>query len=80
MERRGSCLSCTNFLHNLFLGMKPNYNDLPSEFFGSGKGRLYDRKGAKRDVELPRPELPLVSRPFLVENLRSKMDVTSKIS
>ena len=60
--------------------MKPNYSDVPSEFFGPGKGRLYDCKGAKRDVELPRPKPPLVSRPFWVETLRSEMDVTSKIS
>ena len=52
------------FYVEFFLGMKPNCNDLPSEFFGSGKGRLYDRKGANRDVELPRPEPPLVSRLF----------------
>ena len=71
-------------LHKCFtkknLGMKPNYNDLPLEFLGPGKGRLYDRKGTKRDVELPRLELPLVSRPFRVKNLRSEMDVTSQIS
>jgi len=60
--------------------MKPNYNDIPSEFFGPGKGRLYDRKGAKRDVELPHPEPPLVSRPFRVETLLSEMDATSQIS
>ena len=60
--------------------MKPNYNDLPSEFFGPGKGRLYDCKGAKQDVELPHPEPTLVSRPFRVETLRSEMDVTSQIS
>ena len=63
-----------------FLGTKPDYNDLPSEFFGLGRGRLYQRKGAKRDVELPRPEPPLVSRPFRVETLRSEMDATSQIS
>ena len=60
--------------------MKPNYNDLPSEFFGPGKGRLYNRKGAKRDVELPHPEPPLEGQPFQVEALRSEMDVTSQIS
>ena len=27
------------FYAKLFLGMKPNYNDLPSNFFGYGKGR-----------------------------------------
>ena len=68
------------FYVEFFLDMKPNYNDLPSEFFGQGKSRLYDCKGAKRDVELPRPESPLVSRPFRVETLRSEMDATSKIS
>ena len=62
------------------LGMKPNYNDLPLEFFGLGKGRLYDCKGTKRDVELPRPEPPLVNRPFRVEPLRSEMNATSQIS
>ena len=60
--------------------MKPNYNDLLSNFFGPKKGRLYDHKGTKRDVELPRPEPPLVSRPFRVETLRSEMDATSQIS
>ena len=68
------------FYAEFFLGMKPNYNDLPSEFFGLGKGRLYDRKGAKRDVELPHPEPRLVSRSFRVETLRSEMDATSQIS
>ena len=68
------------FYAEFFLGMKPNYNDLPSEFFGLGKGRLYDRKGAKLDVELPRPEPPLVSRLVRVETLRLEMDVTSQIS
>ena len=67
------------FYAEFFLGMKPNYKDLPSEFFGPGRGRLYQRKGAKRDVELPRPELPLVSRPFRVETLRLEMDATSQI-
>ena len=31
-------------------------------------------------MELPRPEPPLVSRPFRVETLRSEMDATSQIS
>ena len=60
--------------------MKPNYNDLPSECFGPRKGRLYNRKGAKRDVELPRPEPPLVSQPLQVETLLLEMDATSQIS
>ena len=41
---------------------------------------MYDRKGAKRDVELPFPKPPLVSRPLWVETLRSEMDETSQIS
>ena len=45
----------------LFLEMKPNYNGLPSEFFGPGKGQLCDHRGARHDVELPRAEPPLVS-------------------
>ena len=60
--------------------MKPNYNDIPSEFFGPQKGRLCDRRGARCDVELPRPESPLVSRPLRVETLWSEMEATSKIS
>ena len=63
-----------------FLQMKPNYNDLPSEFFGPGKGRLCDRRGARHDVELPHPEPPLVSRYFCVETLWSEMKGTSQIS
>ena len=38
------------FYAELFLKMKPNYNDLPSEFFGPRKGRLCDRRGARHDV------------------------------
>ena len=49
------------FYAEFFLQMKPNYNDLPSEFFGPGKGRLCDHRGARHDVELPHPETPLVS-------------------
>ena len=60
--------------------MKPNYNDIPSEFFGPRKGQLCDRKGTRHDVELPCPEPPLVSRPLRVETLRSEMDATSQIS
>ena len=60
--------------------MKPNYNDLSSEFFGPRKCRLCDRRGTRRDVELPRLEPPLVSRNFRVETLWSEMDATSQIS
>ena len=68
------------FYEKLFLGMKLNYNDLPSEFFGPKKGWLCEHRGAKCDSRLPRPKPPLVSRPLCVENLWSEMDVTSQIS
>ena len=42
------------FYVELFLGMKPNYNELPFEFFGPGKVRLCDCRGARRDVKLDR--------------------------
>ena len=49
------------FYAELFLQMKPNYNDLPSEFFGPGKGRLCDHRGIMHDADFPRLEPPLVS-------------------
>ena len=60
--------------------MKPNYNDLPSKFFGPRKGQLCDHMGTRHDVELPHPEPPLVSGPVHVKNLRSEMEATSQIS
>ena len=60
--------------------MKPNYNDIPYEFFGPGKGQLCNYRGAKCDAKLSRPEPPLVSRPLCVETLRLDMDATSQIS
>ena len=62
------------FYAEFFLEMKPNYNDLPSKFFGPGKGQLCDHRGARCNVELPLPEPLLVSRPLRVENLRLEMD------
>ena len=60
--------------------MKPNYNDLPSKFFGPGKGRLCDYSGARCDAELPCFEPPLVIQPIHVKNLWSEMEATSQIS
>ena len=54
------------FCAELYLGMKPNYNDLPSDFFGLDKIRLCHRRGTKHDTKLSRPESPLVSRPLHV--------------
>ena len=39
------------YFAKLFFQMKPNYNDLPSKFFGPEKGRLCDHRGARRDIE-----------------------------
>ena len=66
------------YFAKLFLGMKPNYNDLPSECFGPGKGQLCDHRGDKRDSDLPRLDPPLVSRPLCAKNLRSEIDATSQ--
>ena len=44
------------FYAEFFLQMKPNYNDLPSKFFGLGKGQLCDRSGARCNVGFPRLE------------------------
>ena len=68
------------FYVEFFLGMKPNYNDLPSELFGPRKGQLCDCMGTKHDTQLPRLEPPLVPQPPCEENLRSEKDATSQIS
>ena len=46
----------------------------------TGKGRLCDHRGARRDAKLLRPEPPLVIRPVHVKTLRSEMEATSQIS
>ena len=37
------------FYAEFFLGIKPDYTDIHSEFYGVRKGRIYNRKGALRD-------------------------------
>jgi hypothetical protein len=66
------------FYAEFFLGMKPNYTDVPSDFYGVGKGRIYNRKGALRDPTTiqPPPEIP---RPPRVVALRSEMETTSQL-
>ena len=41
---------------------------------------MCDHRGARHDVEFPRLEPPLFSRPLHVETFPSKMDATSQIS
>ena len=50
------------FYAELFLGMKPDYTDIHSEFYGVGKGMICNQKGALRDPSTLRPP-PLISRP-----------------
>lgn len=68
------------FYAKLFLGMKPYYNDLLSEFYGTGSGRTFERKGELRDTELPCPAPPLVHQPPCMVALQPDMDSTSHIS
>jgi len=63
----------------LFLGMKPNYNDLPSEYYGTRRGRLCDCKGALCHTKLSRRPPPLVYQTPCLINFWSKMYVTSQI-
>ena len=52
-----------HFFAEFFLQMKPDYTSLPSKYYGTGKGRTYNRKGAYRSGALPRPPQPPVPRP-----------------
>ena len=67
------------FYAKSFLGMKPNYNDLPFEFYGTWSGRIYEHKGALWDIELSHPLPPLVRQPPRLVTFWSKMDATSQI-
>jgi hypothetical protein len=52
-----------HFFAEFFLHMKPDYTSLPSKYYGTGKGRTYNRKGAYRSGALSRPPQPPVPRP-----------------
>jgi hypothetical protein len=52
-----------HFFAEFFLQMKPDYTSLPSNYYGTGKGRTYNCKGAYRSGALPRPPQPPVPRP-----------------
>jgi hypothetical protein len=43
--------------------MKLDYTNLSSKYYGTGKGRTYNRKGAYRSGALSRPPQPPVPRP-----------------
>jgi len=58
--------------------MKPDYTDIHSEFYGVGKGRIYNRKGALRDPSTLRPPPP-ISRPPRLVTYKSEMEPTSQV-
>jgi hypothetical protein len=55
-----------HFFTEFFLQMKPDYTNLPSKYYGPGKGRTYNRKGAYRSGALSRPPQPLVPHPKMM--------------
>ena len=66
------------FYAEFFLGMKPDYTDIHSEFYGVGKGRICNRKGALRDPSTLRPP-PLISRSLRLVTYKSEMEPTSQV-
>jgi hypothetical protein len=59
--------------------MHLDYTSLPSKYYGTGKGRTYDRKGAYRSVALSRPPQPLVPRPTGAFASLSEFQATSEV-
>ena len=57
-----------------FKNMNPDYTDFPSKYYGVGRGRTYNLKGAFRDTTFPQPLPPLVSQPLRVVTLWSEME------
>ena len=51
-----------HFFADFFLHMYPDYTSLPSKYYGTGKGRTYDCKGAYRSATLSMHPQPLVPR------------------
>ena len=68
------------FYAEFFLNMRPYYTDLPSKYYGAGKGRTYNQRDAFRDPLLPQPPAPLVPRLRRFVTLPSELEVTSQIS
>jgi hypothetical protein len=68
-----------HFFAEFFLQMKPDYTSLPSKYYGTGKGRTYNRKGAYRSGALPRPPQPLVPRPKGAFASLSEFQSTSEV-
>lgn len=62
------------------LGMKHDYTNLWYEYYGTGKGWLYDHKGTLRDTEFTLLYPPLVCQHLRLVSLWLEMDSTSQIS
>jgi len=62
------------------IGMKLDYNELPTEYYSTGKGQLYNHKGALCDAGWPHPEPPLLHQPPCLVYFPSEIDGTSQIS
>jgi len=68
-----------HFFAEFFLQMKPDYTSLPSKYYGTGKGRTYNRKGAYRSGALPRPPQPPVPHPKGAFASLSEFQSTSEV-
>jgi hypothetical protein len=62
-----------------FEDMEPDYTNIPSIYYGVGKGQTYNRRGAYRDPVFPRPPPPLVSHPPRVVYLYLDIDPLHKL-
>ena len=66
------------FYAEFFLGMKPDYTDIHSEFYGVGKGRICNRKGSLRNPSTIRSPPP-ISRPPKLVTYKSEIEPTSQV-
>ena len=58
--------------------MKPDYNNIHSEFYGVRNGRIYNRKGALRYPSTLQPP-PQISCPPRLVTYKSEMEPTSQV-
>ena len=66
------------FYAEFVLGMKLDYTDIHSEFYGVGKGRICNQKGSLRDPNTLRPP-PQISHPPRLVTYKSEMQCTSQV-
>ena len=58
--------------------MKQDYTDIHSKFYGVGKGRICNQKGALRDPSTLRPPPP-ISHPARFVTYKSEIEPTSQV-